>query len=38
LRHDFGARIVVPYDGELIGTGGFTAKVLPKALAFVVSK
>ncbi|WP_046755261.1 diacylglycerol/lipid kinase family protein [Kordia jejudonensis] len=29
--------VFVQADGELIGTGGFTAKILPKALQFVVS-
>lgn len=28
--------VFVQADGELIGTGGFTAKILPKALQFVV--
>jgi len=28
--------VCIQADGELIGTGGFTAKILPKALAFVV--
>lgn len=29
--------VFVQADGELIGTGGFTAKILPKALQFVVA-
>lgn len=30
--------VYIQADGELIGTGGFTATILPKALAFVVPK
>lgn len=30
--------VYIQADGELIGTGGFTAEILPKALQFVVPK
>ena len=31
-------KVYIQADGELIGTGGFTAKILPKAIQFVVHK
>ncbi|WP_420571196.1 diacylglycerol/lipid kinase family protein [Kordia sp.] len=31
-------KVYIQADGELIGTGGFTAEILPKALQFVVPK